>query len=111
MVAQAQSPELRRSKRRYPWLSIAVLTLALIFFLLPIYVMIVNGLKDAQHVSLSTMWNLPDVLSIGGFEGAWKQLGRNLYNSILMVVPATCFSSMVGAINGYFLAKWKFRGA
>ncbi len=72
------------SKKRYPWFSLAVLTGALIFFLLPVYVMIINGLKDAQHVSLSTMWNLPETLSAGG---------------------------LVGAINGYFLSKWKFRGA
>ncbi len=98
-------------KKRYPWFSLAVLTGALIFFLLPMYVMIINGLKDAQHVSLSTMWNLPETLSAGGFEGAWKQLGPNIYNSILMVVPATFLSAMVGAINGYFLSKWKFRGA
>lgn len=102
---------MQRGKRRYSWLSIIVLIIALIFFLLPVYVMIVNGLKDAQHVSLSTMWNLPETLGIGGFEGAWKQLGRNVYNSILLVIPATFLSSMIGAINGYFLAKWKFRGA
>ncbi len=71
----------------------------------------INGLKDSQHVSLSTMWNLPESLGLGGFEGAWKQLGPNLYNSLLMVVPATFLSAMVGAVNGYFLSKWKFRGA
>jgi glucose/mannose transport system permease protein len=98
-------------KKPYPWLSIAILTLALVMFLLPIYVMVVNGLKDSQHVSLSTMWNLPETLGIGGFEGAWKQLGPNIYNSLLMVIPATFFSAMIGAINGYFLSKWKFRGA
>lgn len=101
----------RYGKKRISWLSIAVLIIALIFFLLPVYVMVVNGLKDAQHVSLSTMWNLPETLGVGGFEGAWKQLGPNIYNSLLLVIPATFLSSMLGAINGYFLAKWKFRGA
>ncbi len=99
------------AKRRYSWLSIAVLILALIFFLLPVYVMVVNGLKDAQHVSLSTMWNLPQNLSAGGFADAWKQLSPNLLNSLLMVIPATVLSSVIGSINGYFLSKWKFRGS
>jgi glucose/mannose transport system permease protein len=80
-------------------------------FLLPVYVMVVNGLKDSQHVSLATMWNLPEALGVGGFEGAWKQLGPNLYNSLLMVIPATLLSATIGAINGYFLSKWRFRGA
>jgi glucose/mannose transport system permease protein len=99
------------SRKRYPWFSMAVLLMALILFLLPVYVMVVNGLKDAQHVSLATMWSLPETLGIGGFEGAWKQLGPNMYNSLLMVIPATFISALIGAINGYFLSKWRFRGA
>jgi glucose/mannose transport system permease protein len=110
-----QTPALKMrsgsSKKPYPWFSIVVLVMALIMFLLPIYVMVMNGLKDSQHVSLSTMWNPPESLGIGGFQGAWNQLGRNMYNSLLMVIPATFLSAMIGAINGYFLSKWKFRGA
>lgn len=103
--------ELHREKRRYPWFSIAILVVALIFFLLPVYVMVINGLKDAQHVSLSTMWNLPETWGAGGFVEAWKQLSPNLLNSLLMVIPATILSSLIGSINGYFLSKWKFRGS
>jgi glucose/mannose transport system permease protein len=87
------------------------MTVAVIGYLLPVYVMLINGLKDAQHVSLSTMWNLPETLGWGGFEGAWKQLSPNILNSLLMVVPATVLSSVLGSINGYFLSKWKFRGS
>ena len=97
--------------KRFPWFSVFVLCLAFVFFMLPIYVMVVNGLKDAQHVNLSTMWNLPETLGFGGFEGAWKQLSPNLYNSVLMVVPATVISSLLGSVNGYILSKWKFRGS
>ncbi len=103
--------KLKGRGKRFPWLSVAVLVLALLFFLLPVYVMVVNGLKDAQHVSLSTMWNLPETLSAGGFVGAWQQLSPNLLNSLIMVIPATVISSVLGSINGYFLSKWKFRGS
>src|SRR5258708_14744154 len=104
---------LRTNRRGKPrsWFSLGILCVALIFFLLPVYVMVVNGLKDSQHVSLDTMWNLPETLGVGGFADAWNQLGPNLYNSLLMVIPATFLSAMVGAINGYLLSKWKFRGA
>jgi glucose/mannose transport system permease protein len=101
----------RHMRKRYPWGSIIVLSAALILFLLPVYVMVVNALKDSQHVNLATMWNLPEVFGPGGFEGAWKQLGPNMYNSLLMVIPATVLSALIGAVNGYFLSKWKFRGA
>ena len=33
------------------------------------------------------------------------------WNSILMVVPAVAISTLLGALNGYVLTKWRFRGA
>src|SRR5258708_39513076 len=71
--------------------------------------MVVNGLKDSEHVNLKTMWNLPETLGWGGFEGAWQALGPNMLNSVFMVVPATILYSLLGSINGYFLSKWKLR--
>ena len=93
---------------RLVWL---ILVLALIFYLMPVYVMVMNGLKEAQGVSLSTMWNLPDSLAGGGFLEAWHRLKANMYNSLIMVVPATILSSLIGAVNGYLFSKWKFRGS
>ncbi|MCC7448774.1 MAG: carbohydrate ABC transporter permease [Anaerolineae bacterium] len=109
MATQAVPTHLKPIRRRYPYFSIAVFVVAMIFFLLPVYVMVINGLKDAQSVSLAKMWNLPETLGLGGFEGAWKNLSPNLVNSLLMVIPATILSSVIGSINGYFLSKWKFR--
>jgi glucose/mannose transport system permease protein len=91
--------------------SLIVMVVALLFFLMPIYVMVNNGLKDAQNVSVATMWNLPDKLSGGGFVEAWNRLSPNLANSFVMVVPATVLSALLGALNGYILSKWKFRGS
>jgi glucose/mannose transport system permease protein len=88
-----------------------VLVLAFLFYIMPVYVMVVNGLKEATNVSLSTMWNLPDSLQGGGFIEAAKKLWPNMQNSFLMVIPATIISSFLGALNGYLLSKWKFRGA
>ncbi len=74
------------------WLIMLTLVLALIFYLMPVYVMVMNGLKEAQGVSLTTMWNLPESLSGGGFVEAWQRLKANLYNSLMMVIPATIIS-------------------
>jgi glucose/mannose transport system permease protein len=92
-------------------LSYLILTLALLFYLMPVFVMVNNGLKDATNVSVSTMWNLPSHLSGGGFADAFRKLWPNMQNSVLMVIPATILSSLIGALNGYLLSKWKFRGA
>jgi glucose/mannose transport system permease protein len=95
----------------WDWLILIVLLFSALFFLMPIYVMVVTGLKQAQNVSLSTMWQLPGHLSGGGFYEAWRRLYPNLGNSLQLTIPATILSSILGAINGYIFAKWKFRGS
>jgi glucose/mannose transport system permease protein len=95
----------------WDWLILIFLLLCALFFLMPIYVMVVTGLKQAQNVSLSTMWQLPTQLSGGGFYEAWRRLYPNMGNSLQLTIPATILSSILGAINGYIFSKWKFRGS
>ena len=80
-----------------------------IFYLLPMYVMVVTGFKSFDEVSLQTMWKLPNQFALDNFIEAFKQLSPHLKNSIVMVVPAALISSMLGSLNGFILAKWKFR--
>jgi glucose/mannose transport system permease protein len=95
----------------WDWLILIFLLFCALFFLMPIYVMVVTGLKQAQNVSLSTMWQLPAHLSGGGFYEAWRRLYPNMGNSLQLTIPATIISSILGAINGYIFSKWKFRGS
>ncbi len=103
-----QSARLGRLVTVLIWLALA---LAAVFYLMPLYVMIGNGLKAATNVSLDTMWALPDSLSGGGFIEAARRLWPNMRNSFAMVIPATILSSFLGSLNGYLLSKWKFRGS
>ena len=104
---------IRQSLPKHFWdyLILAVLLGFMLFFLMPVYVMVVTGLKEARNVSLSTMWNLPKQLSGGGFVEAWNRLAPNLGNSLMLAIPATIISAVWGSINGYVFAKWKFRGS
>jgi glucose/mannose transport system permease protein len=96
-----------------------LLLIATVFFLIPIYVQIVTGMKSFQEVSLSSMWKLPSAINFASFGKAWlgepsqgiRGLSENFMNSVFLVVPATIISAMLGSMNGYVLAKWKFRGA
>jgi glucose/mannose transport system permease protein len=88
-----------------------LLIAATMFYLMPVYVMIVNGLKDKSYMTLPDMWKLPLYLNGGGFPLAWETISPNLWASLRMVVPATIGSSLLGAVNGYLLSKWKFRGS
>ena len=103
--------EPRRKSRLGHWVVMALLILATLFFLAPVYVMIVNGLKDKAYMTLSDMWKLPLYLNGGGFPVAWQTLDQNMLASFRIVIPATILSSLVGAVNGYLLSKWKFKGS
>ncbi len=82
-----------------------------IFYLVPIYVLLNNGLKSFEEVSLSRMWALPSRPTAESFLKAADKLAPNFRNSLLLVVPATVCSAMWGSVNGYLLAKWRFKGA
>jgi glucose/mannose transport system permease protein len=92
------------------WLYIPLIALA-IFYLLPMYVMLVTGFKSFEEIDLQTMWNLPKGIAFDNYIEAYGTLAPSLWNSFLMVIPATLISSMLGSLNGFILAKWKFRGA
>jgi glucose/mannose transport system permease protein len=105
----AYSP--RRKSRFGRYIIYALLIAATLFYLAPVYVMVVNGLKDKTYMTLSDMWKLPLYLNGGGFPLAWETLSPSLWASVRMVVPATIGSALLGAVNGYLLSKWKFRGS
>lgn len=97
----------------------AVLLGAAAISLLPIYVLLVTSMKSFAEVSLSQMWALPSGLHFSSFVQAWegsaehgfRGLGTNFFNSVKLTVPATALSAFLGSMNGYVLAKWRFRGA
>jgi glucose/mannose transport system permease protein len=92
------------------WLYLPLVAMA-IFYLLPMYVMLATGFKSFAEVNLQTMWNLPQGIHFDNYIEAYKNLAPSLKNSFMMVIPAAILSSMLGSLNGFILAKWKFRGA
>lgn len=96
--------------RRRAWVYIPLTFMAL-FYLLPMFIMLNTGFKSFDEVSLATMWQLPSSLSFDNFIAAWDALAPNLWNSLIIVIPAATISSMLGAINGFVLSRWKFKGA
>lgn len=92
------------------WLYVPLIAMA-IFYLIPMYVIIVTGFKSFAEVDLKTIWNLPQGIAFDNYIEAFKHLSPSLRNSFVMVIPAALISSMLGSLNGFVLAKWKFRGA
>lgn len=102
-------------RRRSPFrlrrfLVYAALVAAAAFYLTPVYVLVLTSLKPTAEVSVARMWSLPHAWDLSSYAAAWAQLAPNLRNSLLIAVPATLLSALVGAINGYAFSKWRFRG-
>lgn len=100
-----------RRRRVMNGIVIAILTIAVLFYLMPVYLMVVTGLKATADVSLSRMWDLPTSFSGDGYKDAWSRLSPNLATSFQLTIPATILSGLIGAVNGYLFSKWKFQGS
>ncbi|WP_138419497.1 carbohydrate ABC transporter permease [Aquibacillus sediminis] len=92
-------------------LKYAVLIVMAIIFLTPVYVIIVTSIKPLDEVSLDHMWALPTAIDFSSYIKAFTELAPNFMNSIYLVVPATLLSALLGAMNGYVLSKWRFKGS
>jgi glucose/mannose transport system permease protein len=79
---------LRRSSG-LDFVGLAALTIAALLFLMPVYVMVMAGLKSEAQADAAQMWELPEGLNAEGVRTAWGALGPNFGNSIATVVPAT----------------------
>jgi glucose/mannose transport system permease protein len=111
VVGRTATPE---PAGRRPWGRFARLLIALVFaafFLLPVWVMLITGLKRFEEVSLTRMWDLPSGIFLDNFVAAWEALGPNLVNSVRLAIPAAIISAVLGAMNGYVFSKWRFRGS
>jgi glucose/mannose transport system permease protein len=98
----------------------SMLLLFAAFFLLPLYVMLVTSLKDMADIRNGSLLSLPSGLNFAAWGKAWSSactgtdcggLKPYFWNSVLMVVPAVLVSSTIGALNGYVLTKWRFKGS
>jgi glucose/mannose transport system permease protein len=90
---------------------LAILGCLAAFFLMPVWVMLITGLKPFADVSLSRMWELPSGIYFDNFRAALDALWPNLVNSLMLALPAAILSSILGSMNGYILSKWRFRGS
>lgn len=103
-MSRAPILDLFKSKN---WLYLPLLLMA-VFYLIPMYVMLATGVKGFEEVSLRTMWDLPSGIRFDNFIAAFEKLAPSMWNSFSMVIPAAIISSILGSLNGFVLAKWKF---
>lgn len=106
------------------WFSRALIYFVLIavalYYLLPLFVMVVTSLKDLDEIRNGTLFSLPRSFNFDAWEKAWGTactgascdgLKGYFWNSVLIVIPAIIISTAIGAVNGYVLTKWTFKGS
>ena len=98
----------------------SILICAALFFLAPLYVMLATSFKDAEQIRPGNLLSLPTSLNFESWGLAWSSactgvdcrgLKPYFWNSVILAVPAVLISTAWGAINGYVLSMWKFRGS
>ncbi|MGQ0563712.1 MAG: carbohydrate ABC transporter permease [Gemmobacter sp.] len=91
-----------------------------VYYLLPLYVMVVTSLKGMPEIRLGNIFSPPVEITFEPWVKAWSQactglncdgLSRGFWNSVQITVPSVILSIAVAAVNGYALSLWKFRGA
>ncbi len=118
MSVATQDTALRTGRVSRAFIYLFLLLMAL-FYLLPFGIMVINSLKPLSEITGGNMMSLPQVWTLDAWRSTWStaQIGVEptgmrpyFWNSIKMVVPAVAISTVLGALNGYVLTKWRFRG-
>ena len=111
-----------RPRRANParWGLYAFILITALYFLLPLYVMIVTSLKPMAEIRQGHLLALPASPSLAAWVKAWTSACTGLtcegirvgfFNSLRILVPSVVISITVGSLTGYALSLWRVRGA
>ncbi|MGF9763293.1 carbohydrate ABC transporter permease [Microvirga sp. 0TCS3.31] len=98
----------------------AFLVTAALFFMLPLWIMVVTSLKPMEEIRLGNILALPAAMTFEAWTKAWSSACTGLecngisvgfWNSVRILIPSVILSIMAGAINGYALSFWRVKGA
>lgn len=91
-----------------------------VYYLLPLYVMVVTSLKGMPEIRLGNIFSPPLEITFEPWVKAWSTactglncdgLSRGFWNSVRITVPSVLLSIAIASVNGYALANWRFKGA
>lgn len=85
-----------------------LLLLFLIAILIPAYVLFVTSFKSLGDATPARAWLLPTEWNLDGWRNAWDQLAPSLGRTFALVIPASIVSAVMGSMNGFVLARWRF---
>ena len=89
----------------------ATLLLAAAIYLVPLVVMLLTSFKSPEDIRTGNLLSWPQVIDGIGWIKAWDSVGSYFWNSVKITVPAVLISTFIGAMKGYVLSMWRFRGS
>ncbi len=122
-MAQLDEPSGTKPKRTFSRRNIILygtLIVVAMYYLLPLYVMVVTSLKGMPEIRLGNIFAPPVEITFEPWAKAWATactglncdgLSRGFWNSVQITVPSVIISIAIASVNGYALANWRFKGA
>ncbi|MBD0414198.1 carbohydrate ABC transporter permease [Oryzicola mucosus] len=118
--AGPQGPKPRHAFSRRNIFIYGTLIVVSLYYLLPLYVMVVTSLKGMPEIRLGNIFAPPMEITFEPWAKAWATactglncdgLSRGFWNSVRITVPSVIISIVIASVNGYALANWRFKGA
>lgn len=100
------------------WLLYLLLCTFALYYMMPLFVMITTSLKNLEEIRTGSLMSLPREITFSAWSTAWSSactgiqcegLRPYFWNSVSLAVPAVLISTIIGAINGYVVAQWRFK--
>lgn len=116
----AHGPKPRRTFSRRNIFLYGTLIMVALYYLLPLYVMLMTSLKGMPEIRVGNIFAPPVEITFEPWVKAWAEactglncdgLSRGFWNSVRITVPSVIVSIAIASVNGYALANWRFKGA
>ena len=115
-----RGPKPRKTLSRRNIILYGTLLVVAVYYLIPLYVMLVTSVKGMPEIRLGNIFSPPVEVTFEPWVKAWAQactglncdgLSRGFWNSVKITIPSVFVSIAIASINGYALANWRFKGA
>lgn len=119
-AAEPRGPKLKKAFSRTNIFLYGTLIMVSMYYLLPLYVMIVTSLKGMPEIRVGNVFGPPMDITFEPWVRAWSEactgincdgLSRGFGNSVRILIPSVLLSIAIASVNGYALSNWKFKGS
>jgi len=119
-LMEPQGPKPKRNFSSRNIILYGFVLLVMLYYLLPLWVMIVTSLKGMPEIRLGNIFSAPVDITFEPWVTAWSSactglncdgLSRGFWNSVQILIPSVIISILIASINGYALSNWKFKGS